>query len=375
MRPTKVAVFGWYMHGNFGDEVMAIIFSRTIKAAGFHPVVYGLPRHLAESEGIEGADTIASLLDGASACVLGGGGLLVSAEDPPSAALLAFDEDLRLLANICRSRSIPVWGASIGGTGAGRAGKLYPGLATLLSSGAISGATLRLKRDKPLLEAFGVASEHFPDVVFLAPEFWPARQGHATSRLVITHHLAKQPAGQALVRAFNLCGPALLGLAPKHVVTRHGSTYGGSWPSHDARVPYTDMQSMADLVSGAKAIISSRLHLGIFGMAYGALFFSYGGKAKTTAQLEELGLGSQVLSIRDLPIFLMRLRSGYAAEQATLSRMIPTLREAARGHLTALKTFLASVAQPRSDAPALPGYVAGAGVTPDGSPLPGDYAA
>jgi hypothetical protein len=342
MTRTKVALFGWYMHGNFGDDLMAILFARAIKSAGFHPVAYRLPPQIAESEHIESADTIASLLEGASACVLGGGGLLVSAEDPPSPALMAFDEHLGQIANFCRSQSIPVWGASIGGTGAGRAGNLYPGLATLLSSGVMSGVTLRLERDKPLLDAFGIPSEHFPDVVFLAPEFWPANQTHAPRRLVLTHHLGKQPAGSAFVRALGLCGPPLLGLRTADVVTRHLSTYDRPWSPGDRRVPYTDVQGMADLVSQAKAVISSRLHLGIFAMAYGALFFSYGGKAKTTAQLEELGLDSHILSRGDLLSFLIRLRGGYAVEQAVIARMLPGLRKAARGHLLALKAFLAS---------------------------------
>jgi hypothetical protein len=344
MTPARVAVFGWYMHGNFGDELMAVIFSRAITAAGFHPVVYRLPRYLAECEGVETASTIPALLDGASACVLGGGGLLVSAEDAPFPELLAFDEDLGTLATICRERSIPIWGASIGGTGAGRAGKLYAGLTALLASGTVSGATVRLKGDGPLLERFGVASTHFPDVVFLAPEFWPVAEAHGARRVVITHHLAKVPAGRAFVKTLGLCAP-ILGVSAVQLVTRHASTYGPSWPSHDARVPYTDIQSMANLVSRAKAIVSSRLHLGIFGMAYGALFFGYGSKSKTTAQLDELGLGSQILSRRDLPLFQLRLRSGYTSEQAILSRMLPGLRDRAKGHLTALMAFLTSVAR------------------------------
>lgn len=341
--PKKIALFGWYMHGNFGDDLMAVMLSRAIRAEGFHPVVYKLPRYIAEPEGLECAHTIESLLEGATACVLGGGGLLVSGDHPPYPAFLRLDDEMRRIGQICGARSIPVWGVSIGGTGGGRAARLYPGLASLLSSRTIQGVTLRLQSDKPLLDAFDIPSQHFPDVVFLAPDFWPSASAEPR-RTVLTNNLGESAAGRALVAFLDRCGPRVLGLTAKDVGTQHASVVDGEYqPTGRRRVLYEDIQTLADLSAGAKAILSSKLHLGIFGMTYGAVFFSYGGKAKTVAQLEELGLESQILSGRDLPGWVLRMRSGYPAEQETVSRIVPGLRAAARGHLNALGAFLHSL--------------------------------
>src|SRR5690606_746049 len=97
--------------------------------------------------GLDSAATIEELLAGAAACVLGGGGLLVSGESAASPGLLGLDEELRQIAVVCEARGIPVWGVSIGGVGTGRAARLYPGLARLLGSGAIRGVTCRLHAD------------------------------------------------------------------------------------------------------------------------------------------------------------------------------------------------------------------------------------
>src|SRR6185436_18776994 len=127
MPAKKIALYGFYKHGNFGDDVMCIMIVRTLKSLGFHPTVYQLPAFYAIPEQVDTADTFESLLDGAAACVLGGGGLLVSAgEKIEFPALLEMDQDLERLASLCQSRSIPVWGVSIGGTGTGRFSKLYP---------------------------------------------------------------------------------------------------------------------------------------------------------------------------------------------------------------------------------------------------------
>ena len=341
MTRKKIALFGWYMYGNFGDDVMAVMLSRVIKAEGFHPVVYKLPRYLAESEGIERADTIEALLDGAAACVLGGGGLLVSGDHPAFTAFLTLDDEFRRIARICSDSAIPVWGVSIGGTGGGCAARLYPGLATLLASGVIRGVTLRLQGDKPLLDAFDIPSQHFPDIVFLAPDFWPSASTTGRRKVLVTNNLGDSFAGRTLVGFLNRCGPRVLGLAARDVGTQHASVVDGDYqPTGRRRFLYEDIQGLADLLSDAKAIVSSKLHLGIFGMTYGALFFSYDGKAKTIAQLQELGLESQILSARDLPRFVATLRTGYAAEQEAMSRIVPGLRAAARGHLTALSAFL-----------------------------------
>ena len=346
MTTPKIGLFGWYMHGNFGDEIMAIMIARTLRSHGFQPVVYKLPRYLADTEGFETTDSLDALMDGASACVLGGGGMLVPVAETITPGLAALDEEFRKLGVLCTSRSIPVWGVSIGGTGAGRHTKLYAGLASLLASGVVRGVTLRLAQDRPLMDAFNIPSQHYPDIVFLAPDYWPPSHTSERRDIIVTNKIARCWIGRRLIHLLDDCGPSVFGLEPRHVRTRNVNSYAKAislWVGRPDRVVvYDTIQEVADLVSRTRVIISSKLHLGVFGMAYGALFFSYGGMEKTRAQLRELGLESHILSTRDLPGWLLRLRKGLSDEIEATARAVPELRARARGHLAALLSFLHS---------------------------------
>jgi hypothetical protein len=343
MTAPKIGVFGWYMHGNFGDEVMAIMIGRTLKANGYRPVLYRLPPYLAQAEQLETADTIDALTDGAAACILGGGGLLVSGADAMTPSLAVFDDEFRELAVFCTSRSVPVWGVSIGGTGAGRKAKLYPGLARLLGSGVIRGLTLRLQQDKPLVDAFGITARQYPDIVFLAPDFWPARLDDPR-HIIATNKIARYWSGRRVMNFLDDYGLRYVGVEPRHVSTRNGALIGEPSSQRVGRaehhVPYTNVEDHAALFARVRVVISSKLHLGIFGMAYGAVFFSYGGKEKTRAQMQELGLESRILSARDLPGWLQRIRNGLPGELAATATLTAALRTEARGHVTDLLAFL-----------------------------------
>jgi hypothetical protein len=352
MGSAKVGLIGWYMHGNFGDDVMAVMIARTLKEHGFRPVVYQLPRRLAQAEDIETVDTVEALADGAIACVLGGGGLLVSGDESLNHALRAFDDELRQLARCCDAHGIPVWAVSIGGNGNGRATKLYPGLARLLGSGVVRGVTTRLVRDGALLDAFDIPWTQHPDIVFLAPEFWPVATNVTPRNIVVTNRIASSFPGRALTHGLDACG-SWLGVETWHAATRHVSVCDEDERPAGRRsrhAIYTDVQGFANLFSRTRAVISSKLHLGIFAMAYGAVFLSYGGKTKTRAQLQELGLESRIVTAASLPRWVGRLRSGMLAELDDTAALVADSRTGARGHLTALVDFLKPCAADESRA-------------------------
>ena len=333
------------MHGNFGDEVMAIMIARVLRSHGFQPVVYKLPRYLADPEGFETVDSLGALADGISACVLGGGGLLVPASEGMTPAVAMFDEEVRQLGILCASRAIPVWGVSVGGTGTGRHEKLYPGLASFFASGVVCGLTRRLGQDGPLVDAFNIPSEHYPDIVFLAPDYWPPTHANQRRDIVITNTIAHYWVGRRLIHLLDALGPTVFGVEPRHVRTRNvhcPEDAGHSVGRIDRHVPYVTIQELADLASRTRAVISSKLHLGIFGMSYGALFFSYGEREKTRAQLRELGLASHRLATRDLPGWLLRLRTRVDDDLEATAHAVCELRTRARGHVTSLLSFLRS---------------------------------
>jgi hypothetical protein len=352
MTAPKVGLFGWYMHGNFGDDVMAVMIARTLKSHGFRPVAYKLPRYLAEAESIEVADTLHDLTDGAAACVLGGGGLLVSGEEAITRSVRILDEEFLELTRLAVSQSIPVWGVSVGSTGAGRFTRICPGLARLLGSGIVHGMTLRLKGDKALADAFGIPSEHYPDIVFLASDFWPA--GAVTDRkdVIATNRIGHLWAGRCLIKLLDTCGPSVFGLQPRHVSARHVLSPQDSLSSPSGRqayqVRYTNIQDLSNVLCRARAIISTKLHIGVFAMSYGAAFYSYHGKAKTRAQLRELDLEAHMLPTRDIPRWLWRLKTDSSNELEATGRLVAGLKTRARGHLTSLISFLNHAAAVRT---------------------------
>ena len=93
MAARKIALFGCYKHGNFGDEVMCIMIARTLKSFGFRPTVFSFPRIAPSRSRLTQPTLLESLLDGAVARVLGGGGLLVWADGNVFPELLELDQE------------------------------------------------------------------------------------------------------------------------------------------------------------------------------------------------------------------------------------------------------------------------------------------
>src|SRR5262245_18421513 len=116
-------------------------------------------------------------------------------------------------------------------------------------------------------------------MVFLASDFWPPPVAPVKRDVIGTHQIGHLPFGQVVIRLIDSGAPVMLGLTPRHVHTRRADEQDRSVPyGHPARqVPSRDLQEIADVSTRARVVISSKLHLGIFAMSYGALFLSYYG--------------------------------------------------------------------------------------------------
>lgn len=77
----KVAIWGSYNHGNYGDDLMAIQFANYFKELGVHPCVYRLDECLAKKYSIESAKSLDDLLENASFGIIGGGGMLIGTSE------------------------------------------------------------------------------------------------------------------------------------------------------------------------------------------------------------------------------------------------------------------------------------------------------
>ena len=77
MKVRRVALIGYYGRGNFGDDLMAVIFGRFIEQQGADLRVYKLCEPYSRRFGFEVVHTPEQLLEGADLLVSGGGGSLV----------------------------------------------------------------------------------------------------------------------------------------------------------------------------------------------------------------------------------------------------------------------------------------------------------
>ena len=74
----KIAIWGSYNHGNYGDDIMAIQFAKALMDEGFEPWVYRLDKDLADRFQIHSTSSLDELLDESPICLIGGGAMLES---------------------------------------------------------------------------------------------------------------------------------------------------------------------------------------------------------------------------------------------------------------------------------------------------------
>ena len=349
----KVALWGSYNHGNFGDDAMAILFARHLERRGYQPVVYRLDRSVAATEGIAVADGLDELLRDAAVLVLGGGGLLVG--DLLLRRLVvsharAFERDFTVLHDALRRRRIPAIAVSIGGDGRGIRTVLPAGRRALFSDPLLASASVRLRGDVDLLAALGRRAVHYPDVLLDIATLLPTTSvARKLGRARIGINLATKVAGGLrpmllqLARANADCELVCIGShLPSHGFT-YEMTLEGDMPNV-TQEHYRSPGQMMALLELLDVLISSKLHVGVTALSMGVPFLSFGGKGKTRGFLEQVGLADSILA----PADEARLLSLIASPQALLRLRettdftgVEAQRALSHGHLDFLDAELA----------------------------------
>ena len=96
-KKTTVVLVGWYGAGNMGDELLLGTMIRAVRLYGKNPIVVSLDPtytthyHLVESIDFEDLDALQSAMEGAYACVAGGGGLFQTYSTFRYASLFEFN--------------------------------------------------------------------------------------------------------------------------------------------------------------------------------------------------------------------------------------------------------------------------------------------
>jgi hypothetical protein len=169
-----VGLVGFYGHGNFGDDLMALIFGLFLRRIGVSFSVYRLCPPYAARFGFSVAQSAGELLESAGVLLRGGGGLLVPWPNLTYHVLYprVSSQYSRLIGTALR-HGVPLLASSVGGDGSCPQ-KLTPSYKQIFVQSARF-VSVRNPQDLTLLHRLGVPGEAYPDIVWKASEYFPIR--------------------------------------------------------------------------------------------------------------------------------------------------------------------------------------------------------
>ncbi|AFZ46691.1 hypothetical protein Cyast_0717 [Cyanobacterium stanieri PCC 7202] len=352
-KAPQIAVWGSYLWGNFGDDVMAIMVSRHLQKQGFHPVVYKLDAKLAEYYGISSESDINILFSGSIACIVGGGGLLC----PDN----LMDNEWKKFYHSLSQYPIPVHFCSIGGDGNSSLPllSLYAIKSLLLPN--IKSGTVRLESDVKLFEELEIDCEFYPDIILSSPIFFPVNsdnyvetKAQKNSKFSIMINLSKRNNIRIIFKLINLlfifCHSKITYLRT-HLSWLNPSKppfldyeYLGS-ESDEQVVRYENIEQVRDALLNSDLIISCKLHAGVFALSYGIPFISINGAKKTKAFFDQANINSyfsigRFYLLRLFFLILNRKKLSSIIDAIHHNTKLPIFRQKSYGHFEAIDKFI-----------------------------------
>ena len=295
LKSTKtVLIWGFYDHGNIGDDIMAAMFASQIEAIGHRPFIYTKNSRFAEL----GFKTVEEFGECDPDLVLLGGGSIFLSSEKSSA-----DSDTRFhrLCEFCETNSVPIIAASIGSDGVKCFDQLSDGRKRLFSSAMFKCAALRLRSDLTLLSA---KRTYLPDIV-LCTAFY--RKTYAPQR---TEPSEPHSVFLNLTRRAYPYAPLFLALsAIRKTCTFH--SMAEPVYSTEISLPFlrkliaSDFWGTIQAISKIDTMISSKLHPGIMALSLGAGFLPVRPRAKARAFVED-GIREGIIQERRLKALPMR---------------------------------------------------------------------
>lgn len=346
-----VALAGFYGYGNFGDDLMAVIFGRHLQSCGTPCRVFRLCAPYAAAAGLPVAESVDHLLDGVDTVVWGGGGLLVSWNERRfRKAFSGVVEESEALIAAARARGLRLIAMSIGGSGE-PISSLTPAYREAVVTHA-SHVTVRHPGDVSALAARGIVADYFPDVVWQTPVLFPQPVKRARERLRIGidlygANLAREGAQyfvvllQALIWMRRDCTFVLLNSRNATVAgaRRLDRVLRGR---NVERYRFHHLEEDLATIASLDLVLSSRLHMSVVALAYGVPAISLYSEAKTRRLFADLSLTDVTCSHRQVPSLVRQLAS--PSRLADLLRRYPhpdvaRLVCASRGHLDYLSAW------------------------------------
>ncbi|MEP1870516.1 MAG: polysaccharide pyruvyl transferase family protein [Paraglaciecola sp.] len=316
----KVAIWGSYEHGNFGDDLMAIIFAAHLKKLGCEPIVFRLDSEIAKRYSVETTNDINKLLENSSLVLIGGGGMLVV--DPSvrryfSRVAWNFESDFKQLLKALKSHNLKVIPLSIGGNGENKLDVTLPKYRRAVFSRYCDRATLRLSGDIPLANKLDIEFECIPDILL------------GTAKLF--NGIARPPKTNLKRIGINIVGATTEKLAimleeycsnnedvEVVFINTHLDGYGHNYERVKSELSCEritnfchndDFSRTFSLLASLDLLISSKLHLGVTAMTFGTPFISYQGKKKTNSFLKNVSIAKTVYFNKEEDEIVAKLKS------------------------------------------------------------------
>jgi polysaccharide pyruvyl transferase WcaK-like protein len=292
----KVAIWGSYNYGNYGDDIMALQFATYLKKLGAEPFVYGLDDSLAKEYALHTTNSWDELFDGAKFCIIGGGGVLVNN------LTKNVDEEFRELNSRSISNKCPVYPISIGGQGLGVNATLSPGRTEFFKSEFCHWSTVRLKEDVELLNKLGKEAFYYPDVLLSVPDYWEIPVAtKSNDQIQVGVNIPDSSQGRLFAAQLKL-----IAQVRKDIVFHFIPTYlpdsSVSWEllpktsySNFKTHVYTDPKKTMQFLASLDLLISYKLHLGLTALALGVPFYSLGGPGKAHQFLKNINAEFAIL--------------------------------------------------------------------------------
>lgn len=348
MGVRRVALSGYYGRGNFGDDLMAVIFGRAIQRLGAELRVYKLCEAYAGRFGFDVAQTPETLLEGADLLVWGGGSSLI----PWRGFIYRKLHPKAILGNIAvmleaERRGVRLAALSVGGDGNPAPPDPRERRAKLLS--LASRMTVRNQSDLALPQRAGILCDWFPDIVWHTGAMFPVTRSSSRGRLRIG--IDMYPSN--LLRQHGEYFVALLQMAVMRrpdvefvlidSANRTRSPYRGLGLAvrgrNVTRYQFEHLEPDLEFLAGLDALISTRLHVPIVCMQYGVPVASVFGEGKTRLLFESLGLSAHCYRHSRMAEWAKVMLAKQGWERWIESYRFPPvdeLRQGCQGHLRVL---------------------------------------
>jgi polysaccharide pyruvyl transferase WcaK-like protein len=316
-RPLRVGLFGYYGYGNFGDDLMAVVFGLFLAERNTRISVYRLCRPYAEKYGLPVSYSIEDFMEDKDFIIYGGGGALLRPSSPRRVSKSPFKNELSHLLRVCSERKIPIYAISVGGDG-NSVKPLPPLKRSFIESCAYM--TVRNPQDLSLLEQAGKHGDCFPDILWQTPQFFPMqRRKNRRPKIGIDIYgwdLARSRAYYLPLLMFLICqirrdmdfvflDTVNRSHAGLHVLGRIGAGF------NTKRYKFHDPASDMELLTSLDLIISTKLHAGLVCLSYGIPFISLFGREKTALFMKNTHLSELYFNHKRIHRFIsLMLRRG-----------------------------------------------------------------